>query len=327
MVCWGQVPAGLAVCEAVTGVASRPAYQVVQAVGGSTRCRGAPAAWPRAECRCQWCRRIGANRLRLRTFTLGGAAARAGTARPQGGVDLVLAVVAEGRLERPRCRGRDLVRQFDVVVTRNICHPRLSWHARHGAVVYGKCVRSNRARLRGQPFPSSGGCTGAANMIHDLAQKRLVCSSAAVRGVACFSPRRSDERARNRRQIAQAAPSRVVELSFLPVREAKESKRLSEQADGFFVVAGQSGARPRLSCSSRFAMACGPAPRAGQVGRATLFRGRGRPLGNGLRTKSTGSFAERCQRRSSNQQSSISFSTSAPRGKLASSSADSPGSR
>ena len=212
------------------------------------------------------------------------------------GVNLVLAVAsAEGRLDRLTSLAEEMSRgEFDVVVTVNTPATRAILAVPGTAPVVMAMVSDpivlgfvdNLSRPTGR-------VTGVANMIHDLAQKRLALlkeAAPAVRRVAALFHPDDPINEPQRRQIAQAAPSLGLEVSFLPVREAKEvesafREALASRADAFFVVAGQSrrdrrASRRALPAPSRSGR--GPAPRARQVGRAhVLFRGRGRPLGTG----------------------------------------------
>jgi len=152
------------------------------------------------------------------------------------GVNLVLAVAsAEGRLERLTALAEEMSRgEFDVVVTVNTPATRAILAVPGTAPVVMAMVSDpivlgfvdNLSRPTGR-------VTGVANMIHDLAQKRLAL-------------------------LKEAAPSLGLEVSFLPVREAKEvesafREALASRADAFFVVAGQSGviAAPLVELSLR----------------------------------------------------------------------------
>jgi putative tryptophan/tyrosine transport system substrate-binding protein len=180
------------------------------------------------------------------------------------GVNLVLAVAsAEGRLDRLTSLAEEMSRgEFDVVVTVNTPATRAILAVPGTAPVVMAMVSDpivlgfvdNLSRPTGR-------VTGVANMIHDLAQKRLALlkeAAPAVRRVAALFHPDDPINEPQRRQIAQAAPSLGLEVSFLPVREAKEvesafREALASRADAFFVVAGQSGviAAPLVELSLR----------------------------------------------------------------------------
>jgi putative ABC transport system substrate-binding protein len=95
----------------------------------------------------------------------------------------------------------------------------------------------------------SGRVTGVANVVHNLAAKRLALLNEAVpaarRVAALFHP---DDPITGPqiRELSEIAPSLGLGMSFMPVRDAADVERALDDAranmpDAYFVVAGQSG--------------------------------------------------------------------------------------
>jgi putative tryptophan/tyrosine transport system substrate-binding protein len=168
------------------------------------------------------------------------------------GVNLLLIIMsADGQLERLASLVEQIAREeLDVIVAVNSPTTRAILAAPGSTPVVMAMVSDPIVLGFVDSLSRPGGrVTGVANVIQDLAQKRLALLKEAVprlRRVTALLHPDDPITEPQRQQIADIAPSLGLQVDFVPVRNSKEVEEafwqgLAAKTDAFFVVAGQSG--------------------------------------------------------------------------------------